>query len=183
LRTLNITTIHLSLKQSQKKKFNGKRKWKSTKVLVLPFRALVAPFPRQYSQSSYRFFLPLLFGNCSAGRHSWILCPSPWFGRRLGFAGDLSPPLLRLTSKGHISQVSLSLPQLFLQCYWLIPDEAMKKLKFTSTIQDLVVHILELKAIIESEAIKKKIFIELDKILQPSATLLPYKRLLKCTLE
>jgi 3-hydroxyacyl-CoA dehydrogenase len=59
----------------------------------------------------------------------------------------------------------------------------MKKLKFTSTIQDLVVHILELKAIIESEAIKKKIFIELDKILQPSATLLPYKRLLKCTLE
>jgi 3-hydroxybutyryl-CoA dehydrogenase len=55
--------------------------------------------------------------------------------------------------------------------YQAVPDEAMKRLKFASSIQELSSADLVIEAIIESEAIKRKIFIELDKILKPSAIL------------
>lgn len=47
----------------------------------------------------------------------------------------------------------------------------MKRLKFVSSIQELHSADLVIEAIVESEAIKKKIFVELDKILKPSAIL------------
>ncbi|KAJ4816289.1 3-hydroxybutyryl-CoA dehydrogenase [Rhynchospora pubera] len=71
--------------------------------------------------------------------------------------GIISASLRRLASKGHISQA--------------VPDEAMKRLKLASSIQELHTADLVIEAIIESEAIKKKIFVELDKILKPSAIL------------
>jgi hypothetical protein len=115
--THTLGSVHLSLKQSLKiffrkiyflikYKFRGNFLfiYRSLKRAILKMKideGAGSPLPRtcnpipahQYSESSYRFFLPPLFGNCSVGRHSQILCPSPWFRRRLGFAVDLSLPL------------------------------------------------------------------------------------------
>ncbi|KAJ3698860.1 hypothetical protein LUZ61_002565 [Rhynchospora tenuis] len=71
--------------------------------------------------------------------------------------GLISSSLRRLASKGLISQAA--------------PDEAMKRLKLASSIQELCTADLVIEAIIESEAIKKTIFVQLDKILKPSAIL------------
>ncbi|KAJ3696076.1 hypothetical protein LUZ60_001453 [Juncus effusus] len=71
--------------------------------------------------------------------------------------GSISASLRRFSSKGLISQA--------------VVDESMKRLKSTSNIQDLQNADLIIEAIVESEEIKKKLFMQLDKISKPSAIL------------
>uniref|UniRef100_A0A0E0JPS7 3-hydroxybutyryl-CoA dehydrogenase n=1 Tax=Oryza punctata TaxID=4537 RepID=A0A0E0JPS7_ORYPU len=70
---------------------------------------------------------------------------------------SISSSLRRLVAKGQLSQASY--------------EDSIERIKCVSSVQELCDADLVIEAIVESEDIKKKLFVELDKITKPSAIL------------
>ncbi|TYI42104.1 hypothetical protein ES332_A01G074700v1 [Gossypium tomentosum] len=89
------------------------------------------------------------------GLHVWLLDTDPTALCRAN--KSISSSLQRFVSKGQISQAACT--------------EALGRLKYTSNIDELRSADFIVEAIVESEDVKKKLFIELDKITKSSAIL------------
>ncbi|KAK5844518.1 3-hydroxybutyryl-CoA dehydrogenase [Gossypium arboreum] len=89
------------------------------------------------------------------GLHVWLLDTDPTALCRVN--KSISSSLQRFVSKGQISQAACT--------------EALGRLKYTSNIDELRSADFIVEAIVESEDVKKKLFIELDKITKSSAIL------------
>lgn len=89
------------------------------------------------------------------GLHVWLLDTDPTALYRAN--KSISSSLQRFVSKGQISQAACT--------------EALGRLKYTSNIDELRSADFIVEAIVESEDVKKKLFIELDKITKSSAIL------------
>ncbi|KAF8766076.1 hypothetical protein HU200_007567 [Digitaria exilis] len=70
---------------------------------------------------------------------------------------SISASLRRLAAKGQLSQAAC--------------EDSIKRIRCVSTVQDLREADLVIEAIVENEHVKKKLFVELDKITKPSAIL------------
>jgi len=70
---------------------------------------------------------------------------------------SISASLRRLAAKGQLSQAAC--------------EGSIKRIRCVSTVQDLRDADLVIEAIVENEDVKKKLFVELDKITKPSAIL------------
>jgi len=70
---------------------------------------------------------------------------------------SISASLRRLAAKGQLSQAAC--------------EDSIKRIRCVSTVQDLRDADLVIEAIVENEDVKKKLFVELDKITKPSAIL------------
>ncbi|MBA0755300.1 hypothetical protein Gogos_020118 [Gossypium gossypioides] len=89
------------------------------------------------------------------GLHVWLLDTDPTALYRAN--KSISSSLQRFVSKGQISQAACT--------------EALGRLEYTSNIDELRSADFIVEAIVESEDVKKKLFIELDKITKSSAIL------------
>ncbi|KAG4161346.1 hypothetical protein ERO13_D01G048800v2 [Gossypium hirsutum] len=89
------------------------------------------------------------------GLHVWLLDTDPTALYRAN--KSISSSLQRFVSKGQISQAACT--------------EALRRLEYTSNIDELRSADFIVEAIVESEDVKKKLFIELDKITKSSAIL------------
>ncbi|XP_022734812.1 uncharacterized protein LOC111288261 [Durio zibethinus] len=89
------------------------------------------------------------------GLHVWLLDTDPAALSRASKA--ISSSLQRFVSKGHLSQAAST--------------DAMRRLQCTSNLEELRSADFIVEAIIESEDVKKKLFLELDKIAKSSAIL------------
>lgn len=72
-------------------------------------------------------------------------------------SSSISSSINRLVSKSHISQATAS--------------DAFKRLRFTTNLNDLSVADFVIEAVVESEVVKKTLFVQLDKIAKTSAIL------------
>ncbi|KAM0833748.1 hypothetical protein ACQ4PT_064085 [Festuca glaucescens] len=91
----------------------------------------------------------------AAGCGVFLLDPDPAALSRA--VASISSSLGRLVAKGQLSQAAC--------------DDSVKRIKCVSDVQELRGVDLVIEAIVESEDVKKKLFVELDKITKPSAIL------------